>query len=107
MVISNAIVCDVNGERELDVRIENGVVTELGKALSDEKIIDAQGAYLLPSLIDTNVRLQDASLNAKNIKDIHDEALRGGVGHIVFMLIVNQLLTMKWCWSLHKMESKI
>lgn len=83
MVISNAIVCDVNGERELDVRIENGVVTELGKALSDEKIIDAQGAYLLPSLIDTNVRLQDASLNAKNIKDIHDEALRGGVGHIV------------------------
>ena len=83
MVISNAIVCDVNGERKLDVRIENGVVIEFGEALNDEKIIDAKGAYLLPSLIDTDVRLQDASLNAKNIKAIHDEALRGGVGHIV------------------------
>jgi len=83
MVISNAIVCDVNGERELDVRIENGVVVELGKNLSDETIVDAKGAYLLPSLIDTNIRLQDASLNAKNIQAIRDEAIRGGVGHIV------------------------
>ncbi|MDQ7069072.1 MAG: amidohydrolase family protein [Sulfurimonas sp.] len=42
-----------------------------------------QGAYLIPSLIDTNVRLLDSTLNAKNIKAISKEALRGGVGHIV------------------------
>jgi dihydroorotase len=83
MLISNAVVCDINGERNVDVRIENGVVTEIGENLSDENVIDAKGAYLLPSLHDLNVRLQDANLNSKNIKAIADEAKRGGVGHIV------------------------
>ncbi|MEA3228957.1 MAG: amidohydrolase family protein [Campylobacterota bacterium] len=83
MVISNAIVCDVNGERKIDVRVEEGIVTELGKNLQSKNIVDAKGSYLLPSLIDTNVRLKDSSLNAKNIKTISKEALKGGVGHIV------------------------
>jgi len=83
MLISNAVVCDINGERELDVRVENGIVVEMGENLSDSEIIDAKGAYLLPSLVDTNVRLQDSNLNANNIKAISDAALKGGVGHIV------------------------
>jgi len=83
MVISNAVVCDVNGEREVDVRIEDGVVTEVGTGLNDENRVDAKGAYLLPTLIDTNVRLKDSILNAKNIKAIADKAQIGGVGHIV------------------------
>jgi len=83
MVITNAIVCDVNGERSVDVRIEEGVVTEIGEKLSDREIVDAKGAYLLPSLVDTNVRLLDSNLNAKNIKSISEKAKRGGIGHIV------------------------
>ncbi len=83
MLISNAIVCDVNGERQTDVQIENGIITAIGKNLTDGNVIDAQGAYLLPSLIDTNVRVLDASLNAKNIKRVANEAKKGGVGHIV------------------------
>ncbi|MFK5938279.1 MAG: amidohydrolase family protein [Sulfurimonas sp.] len=83
MLISNAVVCDVNGERKVDVRIEDNVVTEIGIDLDDENCIDAKGAYLLPSLIDTNVRLSDSILNAKNIKAIAKKAKLGGVGHIV------------------------
>ena len=83
MVITNAIVCDVNGEKDVDVRIENGMITEFGLNLSDSEIIDAKGAYFMPLLVDTNVRVQDSTLNAKNIKNISDEALKGGVGHIV------------------------
>ena len=83
MIIQNVIVCDEDGERKLDVRIENGVVTEIASGLSGGEVIDAQGAYLLPSLVDTNIRLQDSTLNAKNIKRISDEAMLGGVGHIV------------------------
>ncbi len=83
MLITNAIVCDVQGERSVDVRIENGLIVEIGEALEDEEILDAKGAYLLPSLVDTNVRLLDSNLNAQNIKAISDEALKGGVGHIV------------------------
>ncbi|WP_457746597.1 amidohydrolase family protein [Sulfurimonas sp.] len=83
MVISNAVVCDIHGEKNVDVRIEGGVVVEFGKNLQDENILDAHGAYLLPSLVDTNVRLLDSNLNAKNIESIAKEARRGGVGHIV------------------------
>ncbi|MEA1983930.1 MAG: amidohydrolase family protein [Campylobacterota bacterium] len=83
MVITNAVVCDVNGERELDVRIEDGRIVELGDSLECEEILDAKGAYLLPSLVDTNIRLLDSNLNAKNIRAISEEALRGGIGHIV------------------------
>ena len=83
MVILNAIVCDVNGERKVDVRVENATVLEIGVGLTDEKILDAKGSYLLPSLIDVNVRVHDSSLNAKNIQAISDEALRGGVGRVV------------------------
>jgi dihydroorotase len=83
MLITNAVVCDVNGERRVDVRIEEGVVSEIGEKLQGEDVLDAKGAYLLPSLVDTNIRLLDSNLNAKNIKCISEEALRGGVGHIV------------------------
>ena len=83
MVIVNAVVCDVNGERKQDIRIENGIIVEIGENLTDNEVIDAKGAYLLPSLIDTNIRLQDSNLNAKNIQSIAKEATRGGVGHMV------------------------
>ena len=83
MLIKNAIVCDTKTKKELDVRIEDGMIVEMGLNLEDDKIIDAKGSYLLPSLIDTNVRLQDSTLNSKNIKNISDEALKGGVGHVI------------------------
>jgi dihydroorotase len=83
MLISNAIVCDVNGEREVDIKIEDGVITAIGTNLSDSEVFDAKGAYLLPSLVDLNVRLKDGQLNSKNIHAIAKEAKEGGVGHIV------------------------
>jgi len=83
MLIKNAIVCDTKTKKELDVRIEDGMIVEMGLNLEDDKIIDAKGSYLLPSLIDTNVRLQDSVLNSKNIKNISDEALKGGIGHVI------------------------
>lgn len=83
MVIKNATVCDINGEREVDVRIEEGVVTEIGSGLQGGEIIDAKGLYFMPLLVDTNIRVEDSVLNAKNIKIVSDEALKGGIGHIV------------------------
>jgi len=83
MVISNAIICDINNEKEADIRIEDGVITEIGEHLSDSETIDARGAYFIPSLVDTNVRLDDSTLNSKNIKALSEEAIKGGVGHII------------------------
>lgn len=83
MVIKNATVCDIECEREVDVRIEEGVVTEIGSGLQGGEIIDAKGLYFMPLLVDTNIRVQDSVLNAKNIKIVSDEALKGGIGRIV------------------------
>lgn len=85
MLIKNAKICDANGERDADVRILDGLIVEIGEGLdrATDEVLDAKGAYLLPSLVDTNIRLQDGQLNAKNIKKVSDEALLGGVGHIV------------------------
>ncbi|MDY0116991.1 MAG: dihydroorotase, partial [Sulfurimonadaceae bacterium] len=83
MVVKNTVVCDVNGEKRADVRIENGVITEIGEGLVASEVIDAKGAYFIPSLIDINITLKDKTLNAKNIKKIAKEALAGGIGHVV------------------------
>jgi len=83
MVIANAIVCDLRGEKSADIKIENGIITQIGSNLKDEEVIDANGAYFMPLLVDTNIRLYDSTLNSKNIKSISEEALRGGVGHLV------------------------
>jgi len=83
MVIANALLCDVNGEKKCDIRIEEGVIKEIGENLEDKDLLDAKGAYFLPQLFDTNIRLQDGVLNAKNIKKTAYEALQNGIGHIV------------------------
>ena len=83
MIIQNATVCDIHGEYNADVKIEKGVIKEIGNNLSDDEIIDAKGAYFMPLLLDTNISLQDSTLNSKNIRTISKEALKGGVGHII------------------------
>ena len=83
MVIKNAKVCDIHGERVTDIRIEEGIITEMADGLSCSEILDAGSLYFMPLLVDTNVRVQDSSLNAKNIKALSDEALSAGVGHVV------------------------
>ncbi len=83
MVILNAVVCDASGEYEADIRIEDGVITEISKGLRDSESVDANGAYFMPLMIDTNVRLIDSTLNSKNLKKISKEALQGGIGHVI------------------------
>jgi len=73
MVIKNAIICDSDGKREGNFTIEDRT----------DKVIDADGAYLIPALVDLNVRLKDGVLNSKNIKNLSRIAKQGGVGHIV------------------------
>jgi dihydroorotase len=83
MVIQNAIVCDYRGERKVDVQIIDGVITAIGDGLSDDEIVDASGCYLLPGLVDTNVRLKDDGLSRTNLEKLSRRALRGGVCTVV------------------------
>ncbi len=83
MVISNAIVCDIHGERLVDVRITEGMITEMGSSLNDDEMIDGSGCYLLPGLFDSNVSLKDLQLSGKHMESLSREAMRGGVSHLV------------------------
>ncbi len=71
-----------------DLRIENGKISKIGKnlkAIPAEKITDAEEKYLLPSLIDTNVRLLDDTLNKKNIEKLLLKAKDGGISKFVLI----------------------
>jgi dihydroorotase len=83
MLICNAIICDIHGNRQEDVRIENGVITQIGSNLTGDESMDASGCYLMPGLVDTNVRLKDLQLNGKNLETLSREALGGGVSTVV------------------------
>lgn len=83
MLICNAIICDSHTQRIADVRIENGVITEIGNSLTDGECVDATGCYVLPGLVDTNVRLKDLQLSGKNLETLSREALSGGVSTVV------------------------
>ncbi|MDP3464268.1 MAG: dihydroorotase [Sulfuricurvum sp.] len=83
MVIANAFICDAHSQRVGDVKIHNGVIVEIGESLTDDEIIDGSGWYLLPGLIDTNVRLKDLQLSGKNLTSLAREALVGGVSRVV------------------------
>lgn len=79
MVITNVRVCDAQGERSVDVKVLGGKIAEVGSNLKGEPRIDGKGGYLLPGIVDTNVRLKDSQLNGTNLQRLSSEALRGGV----------------------------
>ncbi|MBD3806897.1 dihydroorotase, partial [Sulfuricurvum sp.] len=83
MIISGAIICDINGERRADVRIEEGVIQEIGEDLSGSEMFDAHGCYLIPGLVDTDVRLKDGQLSRTNLEKLSRRALMGGVSTVV------------------------
>jgi dihydroorotase len=49
------------GEAELDVRVEDGVIAELGsvRPTATDDVIDGQGAVLLPGLVDPHTHLRE------------------------------------------------
>ncbi|MDD2829273.1 MAG: amidohydrolase family protein [Sulfuricurvum sp.] len=83
MVITNALICDAHSEIKSDVRIENGVIVEIGQSLHDDVMIDGSGCYLLPGLVDTDVRLKDSQLSRTNLEKLSRRALSGGVSTVV------------------------
>ncbi len=88
MLIKNAKIVSEDQEFIGDVRVEEGVIKEISeelKPLNSEKIIDAKGKYLLPKLVDVNVRLLDDTLNEKNLNKLLKRAKMGGVGEFVLI----------------------
>lgn len=59
-LIKNGVVVSPNGKRKLDVLINGQIIEKMAFDISEErvdKIIDAEGKYLLPGLIDPHVHI--------------------------------------------------
>ena len=83
ILIKNAQIVNENQIFESDLLIENDIISKIGKNLSEEnvdQIIDANGKYLLPGIIDDQVHFREPGLTWKG--DIESEsraAVAGGI----------------------------
>ena len=83
ILIVNALIVNEEKVVEGDVFIKNGRIEKIGSGLSGQradKVIDAQGKYLIPGLIDDQVHFREPGLTHKG--DIYSEsraAVAGGI----------------------------
>jgi dihydroorotase len=83
MIIKNCKVVDETGEKKVDVKIEDGVIQKIADSIDGDEVIDANGMYLLPSVIDLNIRIKDDAFNIPNLDQLHTKAQNSGVGSFV------------------------
>ncbi len=65
-----------------DILITNGKIAKIEnkiKTVDNMRVIDAKKSFLLPGLVDLNVRLANSFLNRDSLKKLTRTALRGGV----------------------------
>ncbi len=79
MLIKNARIVSLEREFCGDVLIKDGVIEAIGRGLKDDEVIDIEGAYLLPGVIDLGVRLMDDRIHSANLDRLSTNALKGGV----------------------------
>ncbi len=75
--------CRLPNDDKVDIEVKDGVIIKIGDTLRSDDARDLEGAYIVPKLVDLNVRLKDAVLSSTTIKQCAKEAKRGGVGTLV------------------------
>jgi len=87
MLIKNALVSTPKGLIPQDVLIEEGKIASVADTLdvAGHEILDANGLFLLPGLIDLNVRFSNSTLNQEHIDKLSSSCLKGGVTTVVVM----------------------
>lgn len=90
MLIKNGLLINPSTRTEevLDIRTENGLISEIGRltAMENEITIDAAGLVVAPGLIDTHVHFRDPGFTHK--EDLHTGALaaaKGGFTSVICM----------------------
>ena len=59
IVIKGGTILDQRGEQVGDVRIEGGVITEVGPSLTGDRVLDASGCMVSPGFVDLHVHLRE------------------------------------------------
>lgn len=96
-LIKNARVVNEGETKELDVRITGERISEMGSELSatpQDKVMDANGKYLLPGMIDDQVHFREPGLTHKgNIASESRASVAGGITSYMEMPNVNPATT--------------
>ena len=90
ILIKNAKVVNEGSITENDVYIENDIFVEIAKSISaksaDVQVIDAEGKYLLPGMIDDQVHFREPGLTHKaNIETESRAAIARGITSFIEM----------------------
>jgi dihydroorotase len=86
LVLAGGSILDRRGERRVDVRIEGGVVTDVGRSLRGDRILDASGCMISPGFVDLHVHLREPGReDAETVETGSRSAARGGFTAIVAM----------------------
>lgn len=87
MIIRNGAVLTVGGVvRKADVRIEGGLVAEVGNGLNGDEVFDAAGAWVGPGLVDLHVHLREPGQEWKeDLTSGREAAAAGGFTTVVAM----------------------
>lgn len=90
MLIKNGFLIDPKTKTEelMDIRVNNGVITELGclTAQANEEVLDIAGLTIAPGLIDTHIHFRDPGFTYK--EDLHTGSLaaaKGGFTSVICM----------------------
>ena len=83
ILLRNGTVLDYASKtnEKLDIKIENGKITKLEKDISDtvDKVIDCEGLYVMPGMIDIHCHLREPGFEHKGtIETESRSAVRGG-----------------------------
>ncbi len=76
-----------------DVRVENGVITEIGPNLKGDKVLDASGCYVMPGGIDPHTHLEMPFMGTYSSDDFESgtrAALSGGTTMVVDFILPGQ-----------------
>jgi dihydroorotase len=86
LVIKGGRVVDATGERAADVRVRDGVITEVGEGLAGPRTLDAAGGVVAPGLVDLHVHLREpGNEDAETIETGTRAAALGGFTAVVAM----------------------
>jgi len=88
MLIKNVILPTKNGFLKRDVLVNGKKIVAIKSDINEREetqVIDGEGLYLLPGIIDLNVRFSNSILNQENIDKLSSSSLRGGITTAVVM----------------------
>jgi len=87
ILVRNGLVITSTGIYQLDVRIEDGLITEIGRGLAAsgvEEVIEARGHYVLPGVVDEHVHMREPGLEYKDdFEHGSKAAVKGGVTTVI------------------------